>query len=244
MRLIRLTLAALILSVPGLAFAQEWIEFASREDRFTCNFPSEPKVTQTTWTSEYGAVLPARVYRADSGPSRYSMTVVDYNAVERILTARAKACPAGAETCVGVGDTGVGYWKNDVRGAIVYATWQLMQRAAKVTHSMWNFMDMVAGQQLQITNADRSRTFASVYMHENKLYIMEGTVPAGYPEPGFFQQSLGWLDEQGLGIRYEKLYINDPDLPKPPIRRRNPLGRNDGRIDAPGASGGQGGQAR
>ena len=29
---------------PGLLFAQEWIEFASREDRFTCNFPSQPKV--------------------------------------------------------------------------------------------------------------------------------------------------------------------------------------------------------
>lgn len=43
-------------------------------------------------------------------------------------------------------------------------------------------------------------------MHENKLYIVEGTVPAGYPEPGLFQQSLGWLDESGNGIRYQSLY--------------------------------------
>ena len=42
--------------------------------------------------------------------------------------------------------------------------------------------------------ADQSRTFAFVAMRENKLYILEGTVPKGYPEPGLFQQSIGWLD--------------------------------------------------
>ena len=82
-------------------------------------------------------------------------------------------------------DTGIGYWKNDVRGAVVYATWKLMQRpGVKLTHMMWNFMDLVAGQQLQLTNPDGSRTFVSVYMHENKLLTMEGTVPAGVPGAG------------------------------------------------------------
>ena len=28
--------------------------------------------------------------------------------------------------------------------------------------------------------------------------ILEGTVPKGYPEPGFFQ-SLGWVDKEGQG---------------------------------------------
>ena len=51
-------------------------------------------------------------------------------------------------------------------------------------------------------------------MHENKLYIIEGTVPAGYPEPGFFQQSLGWLDENGVGLRYQSYYYNG--FPAPP----------------------------
>ncbi len=241
MRLMPFILATLILSVPGHAFAQEWIEFSSREDRFTSNFPGQPTVTQTTWTSEYGASLPARVYSANSGQSRYTITVVDYGQSERVLTEKAKACPPGAETCRGVGDTGVGYWKNDVRGAVVYGAWKLMERpGGKLTHIMWNFMDMVAGQQLHLTNPDGSRTFASIYMHENKLLVMEGTVPAGYPEPGLFQQSLGWLDEQGNGIRYQTVYYNDPDLVKPPIRRRNPTGRNDGRIDAPGAPEAQG----
>ena len=46
-------------------------------------------------------------------------------------------------------------------------------------------------------NADRSRTFADVAMHERKLYVLEGTVPKGYPPPGLFQQSLEWEDKDG-----------------------------------------------
>src|SRR6185295_9693738 len=109
------------------AFAQEWIEFSSPGDRFTAVFPTQPTVTDTTWRSEYGSVLPARVYSATQGQSRYSLTVVDYNVVERLLVEKAKSCPAGAETCQGIADWGLGYWKNEIRGAIVYATSKLLQ---------------------------------------------------------------------------------------------------------------------
>ena len=51
-------------------------------------------------------------------------------------------------------------------------------------------------------------------MHEDKLYVAEGTVPRGYPEPALFQQSLGWLDENGNGLRYESPYSNA--FPAPP----------------------------
>jgi hypothetical protein len=67
---------------------------------------------------------------------------------------------------------------------------------------------MVEGHALNLTNADGSRTFAYVTMHEHKLYIMEGTVPKGYPQPGLFQQSLGWVDKEGNPVRYETLYSN------------------------------------
>lgn len=55
MRLIPVMAAAFILSIQGPAFAQEWTEFASRDDRFTCNFPGQPKVTETTWIDAPGA---------------------------------------------------------------------------------------------------------------------------------------------------------------------------------------------
>ena len=216
MRPVLLVSVALILSVSTPAFTQEWIEFASPEERITCLFPTQPKVTETIWTSEYGAILPARVYSVTQGPSRYLLTVVDYNPIERLLVEKSKACPAGAETCQGIGDWGLGYWKNDVRGAIVYATAKFLQRDVKLTHLMWNSQQMVQGQELQLTNnADQSRTWASVYMHENRLIILESTVPKGYPEPALFTQSLSWLDENGKGIRYATIYVNAPDVPKP-----------------------------
>src|SRR5688572_13234618 len=91
-----------------------------------------------------------------------------------------------------------------------------MQRDATVTHYMWNFIDLVEGHQLQLTNdRDASRTFVAIYMHDNRLYMLEGTVPAGRPEPGLFQQSLGFVDGSGNGIRYQDYYDND--YPPPPL---------------------------
>src|SRR5437667_8575831 len=86
---------------------------------------------------------------------------------------------------------------------------------------------MVEGHFIQLTNnADQSRTFAFIAMHQNKLYIVEGTVPKGYPEPGLFQQSMGWVDKDGNGIRYQMIYSNAYHgmgvYPVPPARWRRP----------------------
>ena len=238
MRLTRFFSIILMFSISGPLFAQEWMEFASREDRFTCLFPEQPKVSETTYRSEYGADLPARVYSVTQGQSRYSVTVVDYNQVQPILTEKAKSCPAGDVVCKGVGGSGEGWWKVDRRAALVYGSWKFMQRDAKVTQYQWNFLELVEGHQLSLTNADKSRTFAAVYMHENKLYMMESTVPPGYPEPSWFSQSLGFLDERGIGLRYQEIYVNG--FPAPPRVNRD-LQRGN-RIDAPGPT--PGGQKR
>jgi len=211
---ISVSLAAFILLWVTPAFAQGWAEFISREDGFTVNFPAEPEVTETTYTSEYGAELPARVYGVARGEEHYSMTVVDYGPVEALLTAKAEECPPFAdERCTGFGAgaiVGSGYWRTDIRAALVWASWQFMQRDVQVTHYMWNFVDLVEGHQLQLTNnIDQSRTFVAIYMHENRLYILEGTVPSDYPEPGLFQQSLGFVDEEGRKVRYRDYYDND-----------------------------------
>ena len=92
MRVLPLVSSILVLSLSSPAFAQEWIEFVSREDRFTCNFPTQPKIADTIYKSEYGANLPARIYSAAQGQSRYSLTVVDYGQAQRLHAERAKAC--------------------------------------------------------------------------------------------------------------------------------------------------------
>jgi hypothetical protein len=219
----RLTLAVssvLVLALSSSAFAQEWEEFVSKDERFTCNFPGQPTITETTWTSQFGAILPARVYSGTSGSGKFTMTVVDYKPIQRLLSERSLSCPAGAETCQGIHDWGLGYWKNDVRGAVVYAGAKFLQRDVKVESVMANFADLVAGQELQLLNKDQSRTYASIYMHDSRLIILEANVPKNYPPPTIFQQSLGWLDESGTRIRYNNINHNEPDVPPPGIRGR------------------------
>ena len=204
-------LLVLLVSVTGSALGQEWIEYVNTQDGFKVNFPSQPKMTETTWKSEMNYVLPARVYSADKGREHYSVTVVDYSGLEQLGIERSKTCPPGNQQCRGnnVGVVGAGYWKQDERGAIVYATFKLLQRDVKLTNLAWEWQDMVEGHFIQLTNnADQSRTFAYIGMHEHKLYMVEGTVPKGYPEPGLFQQSMGWVDKDGNGVRYQTIYSN------------------------------------
>ena len=238
MRSITALAIALTLFLSAPALAQEWTEFVSREDGFRVDFPGQPTVEETTSVSEYNYTLPARVYSAERGRERYSMTVVDYNGIEEMGEERAVGCPAGAEPCHGSNNTGAGYWKMDIGGAIVYATWKYLQRDVELTHLMWNFMDLVEGQQLQLTNnADQSQTFVHISMHMHKLYVLEGTVPAGYPVPGLFQQSMGYVDEEGNRIRYQ--YVYNDRFPPPPLTggRGGAGGRGTG-TDAAGTRGG------
>jgi len=225
MRLNPVAVAALVFCMAGSTFAQGWTEFESREDRFSIVFPGQPQITETMFTSEFGAELPARVYSAGVGQGRYSVTVVDYGPIETILGEKAKGCPAGAETCTGGSgapgnSTGPGYSYADRQGAITYATWLFMQRDAEVTHLLWSNISMVEGHQIQLTNVDESRTYAGVFMHEDKLYIVEGTRPAGEPEAEFFRVNLAFLDENGDSLSYLSFYRNR--FPAPPRRQRAP----------------------
>ena len=112
-------------------------------------------------------------------------------------------------------DICIDHGKVDLRGAIAHAAWSFLQRDAKVTFFAYYNLDLVEGTQLQLTNADGSRTFAAINMHENRLYIAEGTVPKGALQPGLFQQSMGFIDKEGKRIRYESIYSNA----YPPPRR-------------------------
>lgn len=199
---IALTAAALVLVVTGTASAQAFIQYVSQQDGFGVSFPGEPTVRETTWTSEGDVPLPARVYTVENKRGTYSMTAVEYKDIEELSTARAAECRKKG----GEGDACMNSWRSDVGGAIVWATWQFMQRNAKVTFYGWYSADQVPGHQLQLQNADGSRTFATVNMHGTRLYVLEATVPRGAPAPGLFQQSLMFIDSEGKSIRYRVYY--------------------------------------
>jgi hypothetical protein len=189
-----------VLLVAATLQAQEWSTYSNRIDRFEVNFPGQPKVEEIKWPSEYGAVFPGRVYSVEQSGSRYSVTVIDYTDAERIHAARTNHTEADSLPI---------YWQVDVQASIAYAATKFRQRpGVKVTYDAFHYIDLVSGHQLQMTNPDQSRTFAGIYLHESRLYILEATVPAKAPPPGLFQQSLGFLDAAGKKVRYPTIYYN------------------------------------
>ena len=179
MRVTAVVAVTFVLAFVGSVLAQEqWVEFSSPRDGFRITFPGTPGTEDVTWTSQMGYALPARVFTVDRGREHYSVTVADYRGIEKLGIAKSQSCAPGAETCIG-GQTrivGPGYWKSDVHGAITYAVFMLLRRHGTPTGMTWNWAEQVEGTLLQFTNADQSRTSASIYMHDNRLYVVEGDV--------------------------------------------------------------------
>jgi len=173
------------------ASAQDWVKYVNLTDRFIVNFPGEPEIREFTYVSEYAANLPAKAYAVEDDSGRYSVTVVDYTNAEQALRARPNDTYRGDDLT------------SDVLGSVAYAAAHLRNRGGAITYDAWAAVDRIAGHQLQITNPDGSRTFAGIYLHASRLYILEATVPEGWPPPGHFQQSLGVLDAHGKRVRYE-----------------------------------------
>ena len=252
MRLIRLVPAALLLLARGPALAQEPIDYTSKLDYFSINFPSEPKVTDIMYPDEYRITLPARVYTSDAGRNHYQVTVVDYRNALKLHAARNAKCyedagankpgltPAQRRDLVGDAcqDDGV----KDVRGAMMFATWNFVQKATKVTHLAYYNIDVIEGYEVHTVNPDESRTYAVIHMYENRLFIAEATVPKNAPAANWFQISLRFLDENYKAVRYQYsgLMEYSNGYPKPPLA-------NQGGQGGQGAAAGQatqGGQGR
>jgi hypothetical protein len=187
--------------LPGVGRGQEWIEYVSRDDLFTVNFPAQPTVSTVDWKTEYGLTLPAHVHRYDTANSHYLVTVVSYSEVQKIHADRLRGCTLYPDQCNNPSE-------GELRGAMEYAAWQFLKRDAKVTYYAYGNTERIEGRRLQLTNADGSRTFGEIHMHENRLYIFEATVPKGAPSPELFQQSVGFIDSNGVRVRYNGLYSN------------------------------------
>lgn len=171
-----------------------WTNFTFADQLFSANFPSEPTIRKAPYESEYGGTFPSTVYEAWSGDNYYSMTVVDFSDAKDVYLKLAETINvAGAHN----------FWLYDQMGAISYAAQQFRLRGGEVTYDAWHHVDFVGGHQLFLTNPDQTRTYAGMYRHADRLYILEATVSENAPPQGVFQQSLTVLDEEGKRIRYE-----------------------------------------
>lgn len=193
-----LLLAALAFVPAGTLLAQNWVNYRNTTDFFSINLPEsvEPEVRDITWPSEYGAEFPGRVHTVREGPATYTVTVIDYSDSHNIHLARTNSTEADSPV-------NYSYWRIDVLASVAYAATQFRRRGGEVTYDAWHHVDRVAGHQLNITNADESRSYVGIYLHDARLYIVEATVPKGYPPQVQFQQSLGFIDEEGRNIRYD-----------------------------------------
>ena len=199
MRVAFLMAALCVLFSAQPALAQDWTEYENRVDHFTIPAPGEPKVDTIAWDSEYGAKFPGRVYTWTQRRTRYSVTVVDYSDAERIHSELNHTVYRG----------GPGYWTIDIMASIDYAATRYRQKpGVKVTYDAWHYIERVTGHELQLTNPDESRSYVGIYLHENRLYIIDATAPSNDVPPIIFQQSFGFLDAEGKPVQYRSFYFN------------------------------------
>jgi len=191
------------------AIAQSRLEYVNPEDYFGINFPVEPEVEAFVYESEFGAVFQAKRFTAQVGENRYSLSVVDFTDSQQIHASMDKTEAA----------SGPSNWLYDQRASVARAARELRERGGNVTYDAWSHLDRVEGHQIQLINPDGSRTYAGIYLNSNRhrLYIAEATVSPRSPPPIQFQQSLHFLDDDGVKIRYQ-LSTNgcavDPDAPR------------------------------
>jgi len=214
----------------------------SNEDMFGANFPGTPVKTDITWETEYGAKIPGHVYMATlPGPRIFSVTVVDYSPVQAILSERAKGCLEDERCSGNTSYSGLGYWKNDLRGAMIYAASNYLKRDITFGHYMWNYLGFgVEVNELQfVSNKDKSRTHVTIYMYHNRLYVMEDTAPGNYPPPGLFAQSISLKDPEGTP-RHTGVYFNGPQVEPNEQSLRNGVPAPAGGGRGAGPAGGRG----
>ncbi len=203
MRLMSLAAVALFLALEAAsAQAQAWSQYLAFEDLFSVDFPGEPTVRESTYTTELGIILPARVYMAEDDFGKYSVTVVDWRDADELY----ETFLAGCQDCDGA-------MPNDIRGAALHAAFGFVNRGGEVTYLGQMDTEEVEGVRIHLLNEEGSRTYGTTYWHEYRLYIIEATAPQGAPPPNAFPVSIGFIDEEGRRVRYVERY--SPLFPTP-----------------------------
>lgn len=187
---LRLAAMVSILSFSHATFAQRWVQISIIEDGFRIMAPGEFEIEEIDFETEYGIVVPARIYRHENDGGVYTVTVVDYRDSQRL---HEEQIPALLRV----------YGQVDVRGSVAFAANKIRERAKSIEYDAYHYISRVDGHQLHTTNPDGTRTFAGLYLLESRLYVLEATTNPGTPPGGMFQQSLEFIDENGDPRRFD-----------------------------------------
>lgn len=193
MPFLRLVIAASILCFCESAIAQRWASYASSTDGFRIMSPGEFAIEEIDFETEYGIVVPAKIFSHENDAGRYSVTVVDYRDAQRLHDERLREIGGIYQPI---------YAQVDVRGSIAYVAKKIRDRASKIDYDAYHYIGRIEGHQLQTTNPDQTRTFAGLYLYQSRLYVIEATVSPNIAPPGMFQQSLEFIDEDEAVISF------------------------------------------
>ena len=174
--------------VSGQANAQGWQEFYSPEDRFVLSFPGIPTTEETEWIDQDGQTRTGRSYTSERAGNTYTLIAVDYEDAPYNLA----------------------------HGSYDHAAY-LYRMKGEVTFDSWAASDRVEGHHLQITLPDGRRIFFAAHYSIGRLYIIEANVSARTAPPIQFQQSMIFVDEEGVRVRYSETgerLIRTDDLPE------------------------------
>jgi len=163
-----LLIAGAVLTISAPAFA-EWIEYKNPAEAFAVNFPIEPKVTNVNYMTESGVAVPAKVFSADEGAGHYTVTVVDLSVSQK-----------------------------DEARSMEHAAAQ-MRMKGQVKFDYDSELDGIHGHQLSmiLPGGAQYQVQLFLYVQEHRLYIAEGTVPAGVRPPALFWTSLAMIHPDG-----------------------------------------------
>ena len=173
MLFLRLVILGSIL-LSGSAYAQRWIPYSNTLDGFRLMAPGAFEIEEIDFETEYGIVVPARIYSHVNDVGRFSVTVVDYRDSQRLHEERIRELDG---VYIGI------YGQVDVRGSVAYAAKKIRDRASTIEYDAYHYISRVDGHQLQTTNPDQTRTFAAIYLRESRLYVVDATVAANTTPP-------------------------------------------------------------
>jgi len=202
---------------PAQAQDDEWTEYLSFDDLFSVNFPGDPTISSSSYETENGLKLAARVYTAKDFMGTYKVTAVDWTGAEKEHTRLYEQCKS-TETRGGENPNICGNrYRGEVSGSTLNAVARVLYRGGHVQYIQEGGAEGVSGYRAHVLNADGSMTVVATGFHMNRLFVLEGTTLKGMPPAVNFLVSFGVIDQEGRRIRYQGSY--SPFAPPPPRAR-------------------------
>ena len=156
---------AVLLAAPSLALAQAWQGYSYPEAGFAVQFPAAPTVIKGTYRTGAGMIAPATTYTVTQDSVAYSVTVAD-------LTKLTLDDDAAIEDGV-----------------------KALAARGEITVDVSERINRQYGHEVGINGKDGSRTAASVFAFNHRLYLLLGVAAppnaaGGSGKLSRFQQSL------------------------------------------------------